>query len=237
MNQSRNFSTSNRRMQRNFGNDLTSFRRQRAFVFVSPLREEISFEDEIGKKRDNTVPVACKRKEAYVPSTGTGRCACYGSTISIRLFHSRREKEGTNVVIHLWEEDFTHRSSLSLCVTRPAGFAFTATHAMCVLRISEPRLSDRWPTDIKSSPPPFDDLESARKFSCGCCFWNSFFGENTVFQWFPRIWSFQRCLAQRHVSPWNFPERKLSEEGEEGGREEKNYSYPIPSLTELAILG
>lgn len=102
-------------MQRNFGNDLTSFRRQRAFVFVSPLREEISFEDEIGKKRDNTVPVACKRKEAYVSSTGTGRCACYGSTISIRLFHSRREKEGTNVVIHLWEEDFTHRSSLSLC--------------------------------------------------------------------------------------------------------------------------
>lgn len=107
--------------------------------FSCQKKEEISF----GTKQERReITVACKRKEAYVSSTG--RRALYGgaSTISIRLFHSLGGGNA-RTLLFTFEKKILHRSSLtlSLCNKKPAGFALTATHAMLVLRISEPRLS------------------------------------------------------------------------------------------------
>lgn len=175
-NQSGNFSTRIEAAEfRKRFDEFSKFSRQK--------KEEISF----GTKQERReITVACKRKEAYVSSTGRRAPLRWRKHDLNTLISLARRRERTNVVIHLWEEDFTPilSHSLSLCNKKPAGFALTATHAMLVLRISEPRLSsDRWPMDTKSPLPssPFDDLKSTQ---IQLLLLKFLLRRNTVFQWF-----------------------------------------------------
>lgn len=141
-NRSGNFSTSSNRR-----NSIL-----RAFVLVfryfRVLFEGICFGTEEKEERcDSGGPVSRVREKRLTCPRQELQRASYGSTISIRLFRSW--EEGARTLLFTFEKKILHRKPI-LSVTRPAGFAFTATHGDGVL----PALLIRPLTEGCKSPPP-----------------------------------------------------------------------------------
>lgn len=115
--------------------------------FSCQKKEEISF----GTKQERReITVACKRKEAYVSSTGRRAPLRWRKHDLNTLISLARRRERTNVVIHLWEEDFTPilSHSLSLSVTRNQLVSLLPRHTRCLssesLNPAYPPTVDRW---------------------------------------------------------------------------------------------